>query len=97
MIIRNLFKFSFIWNFHNKKYVVLSLTSFGTLKYDCVIKTTEIFNFLTLINNLFTILLSFLLLCISATMSSKTLKFFGFYLDCILQCFYKYYSYYSNI
>ena len=27
------------------------LTSFGTLKYDCVIKTTEMFHFLPLINN----------------------------------------------
>ena len=26
------------------------LTSFGNLKYDCVMKTTEIFNFLPLIN-----------------------------------------------
>ena len=28
-------KFSFIWNFHITKRVVLNLTSFGTLKYDC--------------------------------------------------------------
>ena len=34
-----------------KKWVVFSLTSFGTLKYDCVIKTREIFNFLPLINS----------------------------------------------
>ena len=31
-----------------KKYVVLSL---GTLKYNCVIKTIEMFKFLPLINN----------------------------------------------
>ena len=34
-----------------KKWLVFSVTSFGTLKYDCVIKTKEIFNFLRLINN----------------------------------------------
>ena len=28
-----------------KKWVLFSLTSFGTLKYDCVIKTKEIFDF----------------------------------------------------
>ena len=36
----------FVWNFHDKKWVLSSLTSFGTLKNDCVIKTREIFNFL---------------------------------------------------
>ena len=46
MIYCNLLKFSFIWNFDNEK-----VTSFGTLKYDCVINTTEIFDFLPLINN----------------------------------------------
>ena len=34
-----------------KKWVVFSLTSFGALKYDCVIKTREMFSFLPLINN----------------------------------------------
>ena len=29
---------------------VFSLTSFGTLKYDCVVKPIEKFNFLSLIN-----------------------------------------------
>ena len=38
-----------------KKWVVLRLTSFGTLKYDYVIKTREIFNFLPLINSSVTI------------------------------------------
>ena len=28
----------FVWNFHNKKSVEFILTSFGTLKYDWVIK-----------------------------------------------------------
>ena len=35
-----------------KKWVEFSLTSFGTLKYVCVIKAIEMFNFLPLINNL---------------------------------------------
>ena len=34
-----------------KKYVVLSLTFLGTLKYNCAIKTIEILKFLPLINN----------------------------------------------
>ena len=33
-----------------KKWVEFNLTSSGTLKYDCVIKTREMFNFLPLIN-----------------------------------------------
>ena len=39
------------WIFMIKKWVELSLTSFGTLKYDCVIKTREMFSFLPLINS----------------------------------------------
>ena len=46
-----------------------SLTSFGTLKYDYITKTIEMFNFLPLINNSVTTGLSFLLLAISAIMS----------------------------
>ena len=34
-----------------KKWVVFNLTSLGTLSYDWVIKTREIFNFLPLMNN----------------------------------------------
>ena len=34
---------SFIGAFYDKKCVVFSITSFGTLKYDCVIKTIEMF------------------------------------------------------
>ena len=49
-----------MWKFYDKKSVVFSLTSFGALKYDFVIKTKKI-NFLPLLNNSFTILLSFLL------------------------------------
>ena len=57
-----------------KKWVEFSLTYFGTLKYDCVIKTGEIFNFLPLINKSVTIEFSFLLLIISAIKSSKTIN-----------------------
>ena len=52
-----------------KKCVVFSLTSFGTLKHDCVIKAREIFHFLPLINSAVTILLRFSLLCISVIIS----------------------------
>ena len=34
-----------------KKWVEFSLTSFGTLKCDWVMKTKEMFNFLPLLNN----------------------------------------------
>ena len=57
-----------------KKWVEFSLTSFGTLNYDCVIKTIEIFSFLPLRNKSVTIEFSFLLLIISAIISSKTIN-----------------------
>ena len=57
-----------------KKWVEFSLTSFGNLKYDWVIKTREMFNFLLLINNSVTIEFSFLLLIILAIISSKTIN-----------------------
>ena len=41
-----------------KKWVEFSLTSFGTLKYEYVIKTIEMFNFLPLMNSALTIGLS---------------------------------------
>ena len=61
------------------------LTSFDILKYDCVIKTREMFSFLPLINNSVTIELRF-----------DILRFFGGG-GCILKCFYKYYPYYSSV
>ena len=42
-----------------KKWVEFSLSSLGTLKYDCIIKTRKMFNFLLLINNLVTIEFNF--------------------------------------
>ena len=56
-----------------------SLTSFGTLKYDSVINTIETFNFLLLINNSVTTGLRFLLLIISAIISSKTVNTLRFF------------------
>ena len=43
-----------------KKWVELSLTSFGTSKYDFTIKMREMFSFLPLINKSVTIEFSFL-------------------------------------
>ena len=57
-----------------KKWVEFSLTSFGTLKYDCVMKTIEYFNFLPLINKSVTTGFNFLLIMISAIKSSKTIN-----------------------
>ena len=57
-----------------KKWVVFNLTSFGTLKYDYIIKTREIFDFLPLINNSVTTEFNFLLLIKSAIISSKNIN-----------------------
>ena len=43
-----------------KKCLVFILTSFGTLKYDSVIKTREMFNFLPQINESVTVEFDFL-------------------------------------
>ena len=59
MIYYNLLKFFFVRYFCNKK--EFSLTFFGTLKYDWVTKTMEIFNFLPQINNSVTTEFNFLL------------------------------------
>ena len=59
-----------------KKWVILSLTSFGTLNYDCVIKVIEIYNFLPLITNSVTIKFNFFQLIISSIISSKTITSF---------------------
>ena len=86
MIIRNLLKFVFILNFHNKKMCnVLSLTPFSTLKYYCMITTREIFSSLALMNNSLTIGLAYL-----QSYHQKKLIFYVFYLGCVLECLYKY-------
>ena len=71
---------SICWNsllfgiFMMKKWLEFSLTSFGTLRYDYVIKTREMFSFLPVINNSIIIEFSFLLLMISAIISSKNIN-----------------------
>ena len=57
-----------------KKWVEFCLTSFGTLKYDCVIKAIEMFNFLSLIKNYATTGLSLLSLIVSAIIPSITIN-----------------------
>ena len=66
------------------KWVKFSLTSFGTLKYDCVIKTIEMFNFIPLINNLLQMDLVFYYLSYQESFHQKLLRFYVFYLYCIL-------------
>ena len=60
-----------------KKCVEFNLTSFGTLKYDCVIKTIEILSFGF---SYLTIGFSLLLLIISAIISSKTINTLRFFI-----------------
>ena len=85
--------FTICWNspllgiFKMKKWVEFSLTSFGTLKYDCIIKIIEMFNFLPPINNSVTTGFSFLLIIIPAIISSKTISILHFYLYCTPQYF----------
>ena len=55
------------------------------------------FIFLPLINNSVTIGFSFLLLIISAIISSKAISNLRFFLDCNLQYFYKHLAYHLNI
>ena len=60
--------------FMMKKWLEFSLTSFGTLRYDYVIKTREMFSFLPVINNSIIIEFSVWLLMISAIIPSKTVN-----------------------
>ena len=63
-----------------KKCVVFSRTSFSNLKYDFVIKTREIINFLPVINKSFTILLLFFYYyAYQQSYHQKQLEFFVFY------------------
>ena len=72
MIQSNLLKFFFFGIFIIKKCVELSLTSFGTLKY-------EILSFLPLVKNSVITGLRFLLLMISAIMLSNTIDILPFF------------------
>ena len=78
--------------------VEFSLKFFGTAKQDCLKRAREIFNFPSLINNSVTIGLSFFYYkAYQQSYHQIQLIFFVFYLDCILQYFYKYYHCYLNI
>ena len=80
-----------------KKCVEFSLTSFGTLKHDCVIKTSEMLSFLPLIKSSVTIELSFLLLIKSAIISLKTINFLRFFLGLYSSIFCRHLAYHLNI
>ena len=70
MIKCNLLNLSLFWNFYNES--MLNLIFFGTAKKDCAIKAREMVSFFPLINSSVTVGLSFLLLSISAIISSNT-------------------------
>ena len=79
-----------------KQHLEFSLIFFGTAKQDFVIKTRKSFNFLPLIDSSVITGLSFLFQSISEIGSSKTANSLSFfYLNCILQYFYKYHLEYS--
>ena len=92
-----LVEFLFIWNLYITKCVEFSLISFGTLMYDSVIKTIHMFDYLHIINNSASTGFIFLLLIISAIISSETINTLRFFLDCILQFFNKYLAYHLSI
>ena len=79
-----------------KKWLVYNLTSFGTLKYDWEIKTREIFNFLSLINNSVTFRFNFYYESYLQSYHQKLLIFFFLYQDCNHQYFCKYHAYRLN-
>ena len=99
MIKFNLLKFRLFGMFIIKKCVEFSLISFRIAKKDFTVKTREMFSFLPLMNYLVTtgLLLSFLLLSISAIISSKTINVLcvlpGFYSS----IFFKYRPYHMSI
>ena len=81
-----------------KKGVVLSFLSFGTGKYDYVIKTKEIFSFLPVINNSMTTGWSLLLPITSAILPSSTIITFCSSLGLkSYQCCCRHHSYHLSI
>ena len=46
----NFFSFTFTWNLYNETVCRASSKIFGTVKYDCVLKRSEMFNFIKQIN-----------------------------------------------
>ena len=82
-----------------KKWVEFSLTSFGTLKYGCVIKTGEMFNFLPLINNSVTIEFSFLIINHISNHIIKNYQYFSLFISIVLNIIknYQYFSLFISI
>ena len=74
----NLLNLLLAWNLCNKKCIQLSVTSFGILKLDCVMKTREKFSFLPMVNNSVAIGFRFLLVIISAIIPSKNINILHF-------------------
>ena len=97
MIWGNLLNFSLFGICIITKCVEFSLISFGTLMYDCVIKTIQMFDYLHIISNSASTGFIFLLLIISAIISSEIINTLRFFLDCILQFFSKYLAYHLSI
>ena len=80
-----------------KYFVDFSLIFLGIAKEDCVIKTREMSSFLPLINHSVATGLRFLLLNMSAIISSKTSSILRFLFGLYSSMLYKYNSYYSGI
>ena len=68
----------------------INLTYFGTEKYDCVKKQSEIFTFLHLINKSFKICCAFLSDITEKSCHQKLLKLFFFSICYSLKCLTKY-------
>lgn len=66
-------KFCFVWYFHSKVVQRIYSKIFGTLKYDWVVNTSEMFSILLLINSSVTTGLSVSLLIISVIISSMAI------------------------
>ena len=79
-----------------KKWVEYSLTSFETLKYDCVIKTRGMSNSVHVINKSVTIEFSFLLLIKLAIISSKTINILRSLSSLYSLIFFKHLAYHLN-
>ena len=82
----NLLKFFFVWNIHDKAMSRIYSNIFGTVQLRLCDKNKRIAQFvLPLINTSVTVGLGFLLLIISAIISSNTINYFrflfGFYLS----------------
>ena len=91
MIKCNLLKFSFVLEHRIQSNI------FWLCKIRFCNKISQMFSFLPLTNNSVTIGLRFLLLSISAIISSRTINDLRFFLNYIIQYFYKYQPYHLSI